>query len=248
MNYKRLSKYVKSLTQEQKELRKRILEISHSLHLSHLGSCLSAVDLIDAVYRVKRNDEKFILSNGHAGLALYVILEKYGLIKDPKLFRKLHVHPDRNIKLGISVSTGSLGQGLPIALGMALSNRSRNVYCMISDGECTEGSIWESLRLVGELKISNLKIILNANGWGAYSKISLPSLIKRLKAFNYGLVLVDGSNLNQIVKILERKTEGKPLLVFARTSVYQLPFLKDQDAHYYVMNDQDYLSARDFLL
>lgn len=240
--------FIKQLTAEQKQTRQRIIEISFRNQYPHLGSCLSAVDLVQAVYSIKKPDEKFILSNGHAGLALYVVLEKYGLIKDPKIFEKLHVHPERNIRLGISVSTGSLGQGLPIALGIALATRSRNVYCMISDGECTEGSIWESLRLAGELKISNLKIILNANGWGAYSKISLPSLIKRLKAFNCELILVDGSNFNQIIKTLERKTGTKPLLIFARTSVYQLPFLKDQDAHYYVMNEQDYLSAKDFLL
>jgi|SRR3989344_4191424 len=241
-------KYIQSLTQEQRKTRRRILDISFKLHLSHLGSCFSAIDLIDAVYSVKKEDEQFVLSNGHAGVALYVILEKYGKIKNPKIFEKLFVHPNRDLNLGISVSTGSLGHGLPIALGMALANRTKNVYCMISDGECAEGSIWETLRLAVELEASNLKVILNANGWGAYGAISLPSLFKQLKSFGCQLSTVDGHNINDIIEALKKNTANKPLIIFAKTDVSQLPFLKDQDAHYYVMNEQDYLLALDLLL
>src|SRR6266498_2327336 len=133
---------IKNFSREQKKLRKRILEISHDLHFSHLGSCLSAVDLIDAIYSIKKSKDKFILSNGHAAVAWYVVLEKYGYIKDKQFYKKLHIHPDRNPKVDIHVSTGSLGQGLPIALGMALSDRKTTIYCMLSDGECAEGSIW----------------------------------------------------------------------------------------------------------
>src|SRR3990167_2725344 len=171
---------IKKLNSEQKKLRIRILELSNESHLSHLGSCLSAVDLIDAIYKIKKKDEKFILSNGHAGIALYSVLEKYGYFKNPNDIKKLNIHPDMNIKHGIYVSTGSLGQGLPIALGMALADRKKNIYCMLSDGECAEGSIWEALRVANENKLYNLKIIINANGWGAYDKINLVSLIKRI--------------------------------------------------------------------
>lgn len=247
MSFKKEDKYIKSLTLDQRETRKRILEISHKLHLSHIGSCFSAVDLIDAVYKAKKNDEKFILSNGHAGVALYVILEKFGLIKNPKFFEKLHVHPDRNPKYGIPVSTGSLGQGLPIALGIALASRDKNVYCMISDGECAEGSIWESLRLADELKVNNLKIILNANGWGAYGPISLPALVRKIKSFDHHLVTVDGHNIREVTGVLKKKIKNRPVLIFAKTTVSQLPFLKGQDAHYYIMNEEDYLLAKDLL-
>lgn len=246
MAFRRSNNYIKHLSKEQRETRRRILEISHKLHFSHLGSCLSAVDLIDAVYKIKQRDEKFILSNGHAGIALYVILEKNGLIQNSEILEKLHVHPDRNIDIGIHVSTGSLGHGLPIALGMALADKKRDVYCMISDGECAEGSIWESLRLASELKLNNLKIILNANGWGAYHSIPLRSLFKRLKSFGCNLILINGHDINEAVSILKRKT-NKPLLIFARTKVEQFPFLKEQDAHYYVMNDQDFSLALGFL-
>src|SRR3972149_10953189 len=122
---------IKLLTAEQKNTRRRILEISFQRNFSHIGSCLGSIDLIDAIYKVKKRDEQFILSNGHAGVALYVILEKNGMIKDSNIIKKLNVHPDRNLDIGISVSTGSLGQGLPIALGMALSNKNENVYCLV---------------------------------------------------------------------------------------------------------------------
>lgn len=243
----RSDNFVKTLDKEQLETRRRILEISHKFHFSHLGSCFSAVDLIDAVYKIKKPDEKFVLSNGHAGIALYVILEKYGFIRDTETFKKLYVHPDRNTDLGIHVSTGSLGHGLPIALGMAFADRSKNVYCMISDGECAEGSVWETFRIAAEKKAGNLKIILNANGWGAYGNIALPQLMKRIKSFDLGVVVINGHDMNEIIKALKIKTD-QPLVVFAKTVVGQFPFLKDQDAHYYIMSDQDYLSALDSLL
>jgi len=228
-----------SLTVGQKSTRKRILEISFKRGLSHIGSCLSCVDLIDAVYIVKKKEEKFVLSNGHAGIALYVILEKHGLISGKKT-EKLHVHPDRNPKYGIDVSTGSLGHGLPIALGISLANRKKNVYCTISDGECAEGSVWETLRIASESKVNNLKILLNANSWGAYSQINLKVLLKRLKAFGCKVLETDGHNLKSLVKALRTKTKNQPLILFAKTKIDQFPFLKGQDAHYYVMKEKDF--------
>jgi transketolase len=231
---------LKKLTDEQKKLRIKILELSHESNLSHLGSCLSSVDLIDAIYKTKKKNEKFVLSNGHAGIAWYVVLEKYGYIKDSKTIKKLNIHPDRNIKYDIHVSTGSLGQGLPIALGMALADRKKNVYCMISDGECTEGSIWEALRVASEKKVHNLKIILNANGWSAYDKVNLSNLANRFKGFGYTIKKVDGHDSKQILSSLKNIADNKSVILFAYTSVEQFPFLKGQDAHYYVLKDEDY--------
>lgn len=230
---------LKKLTLEQKLTRKKILEISYISNFSHLGSCLSAVDLIDAVYEVKEKEDKFILSNGHAGVALYAILEKNGLI-DRASVEKLYVHPDRNPALSIDVSTGSLGQGLPIAVGMALADRTKSIYCMISDGEISEGSIWEALRIASEQKLTNLKIILNANGWGAYGFIPLQDLPNRFKAFGLQVKMADGHNLAGLTRILKAKVNFKPLLLFGKTTVEQLPFLNGQDAHYFVMKEGDY--------
>jgi transketolase len=235
--------HIESLTSEQKSTRRRVLEISHQKNLSHLGSCLSSIDLIDGVYKVKKKDEKFILSNGHAGIALYVILEKNGFIKKSDI-EVLGVHPDGNPKLRIDASTGSLGQGLPIALGMALSNKNKNVYCLVSDGECAEGSIWEALRIAKDYKIINLKIIVNANGWSAYDPVNLNSLINKFKGFGYQVLEINGHDMNDILEALKIKNQT---VIFARTSVDQIPCLKGLDAHYRIMNEKDCKQALDLL-
>lgn len=239
--------HLKKLSRSQKNLRKRILEITYNSRLSHLGSCLTAVDLIDSVYKIKKPGEKFVLSNGHAGVAWYAVLEKYGYIKDTNTINNFHIHPDRNLECGIHVSTGSLGQGLPIALGMALADRHKNVYCMISDGECTEGSIWEALRVIYETKVYNLKIIINANGWSAYDKVNLLYLRRRIRGFGFKMQKVDGHDIDSILSSLNERNTNKPLLLFARTDVGQFPFLKGQDAHYYVMKQEDYDLAMQLL-
>src|SRR3990167_1457894 len=223
----------------QKELRRNILDISFERGFSHLGSCLSDVDLILSVYQHKKPNDKFILSNGHAGVALYAVLEKFGLIKHDQI-KNLRVHPDRNPDIGIEVSTGSLGQGLPIGVGMALSNRGNHIYCMVSDGEYYEGSIWESLRFAEDSSLSNLTIIVNANGWGAYHPVTVPNLISRTKSFCSNVALVDGHDLSKIEEALAVERNDKPVVIFGETTVEQLPFLKGQDAHYYVMTEQDY--------
>ena len=237
---------IEELSRGQKDTRKRILEISFQKQSSHLGSCLSAVDLIDAVYQVKQKDEKFVLSNGHSAIALYVILEKYNLLKSD-LIHNLHIHPDRNPAIGIDVSTGSLGQGLPIALGIALANRSKNVYCTISDGECSEGSIWETFRIAEEQKARNLKVILNANGWSAYQSIAIQKLNNRINSFDWIVIEADGHNINELVQALKIKTLCKPLLISAKTEVEQFPFLKGLNAHYKVMNKSEYEQAMEIL-
>lgn len=153
-----------------KDLKRRIIEISYKNKLSHLGSCLTASDIIEEIYSIKKPDEKFILSSGHAGVALYAVIEKHEGVGAEKIFKHHGVHPDRCTKCHLDCSTGSLGQGLPIAVGMALANRTKNVYCLISDGEATEGSIWEALRIKNQEFLYNLKVYCNWNSYSAYSQ------------------------------------------------------------------------------
>lgn len=202
-----------------KDLKRRIIEISYKHKLSHIGSCLTAVDIIDEIYTTKKKDEKFILSAGHAGLALYVVLEKY-LGKDvEKIFLHHGVHPDRCADCSLDCSSGSLGHGLGIAVGMALADRAKNVYCLISDGECSEGSIWESIRIANEQNLNNLNVYCNFNGWGAYKDINIEELREKF----YG---VYGTN---------------PDITFRETDMKDWPeWLKGQQAHYVVMNEQQY--------
>lgn len=148
--------------------KRRIIEISYKYKLSHLGSCLTAVDIIKEIYELKRPEDRFVLSSGHAGLALYVVLEANGGRNAEEIFNHHGVHPDRCRECGIDCSAGSLGHGLPIAVGMALSDRNKDVYALISDGECAEGSIWEAVRIKKETSLTNLKIYLNHNGYAAY--------------------------------------------------------------------------------
>lgn len=207
-----------------KDLKKRILEISYNYKLSHIGSCLTAVDIIDDIYKKKKPEDIFVLSSGHAGLALYVVLEKYLLIDAEELFFKHGVHPNRDLPNNIYCSSGSLGQGLPIALGMALADKSRNVYCLISDGECSEGSIWEALRIQKELYIENLFVYVNMNGWGAYKEINEIWLENQLKYMSWARS------------------------IWTSDAIWPFKFLKGQDAHYYTMNVLDYREAMKILL
>lgn len=201
-----------------KRLKKRIIEISHKHKLSHLGSCLTAVDIIDEIFFLKQPHEKFVLSSGHAGLALYVVIESRGGKNAENIFTHHGVHPDRCSDCGLDCSTGSLGHGLPIAVGMALADRTKNVYCLISDGEFAEGSITEALNVCRQLKLSNLKVYLNLNGWTAYRKIQVaPSTFAAAG-----------------IRVRE-------------TNVEQLPFLKGLDAHYHTMTDNEYRQAMEVL-
>lgn len=203
---------------QNKDLKRRIIEISWKNKLSHLGSCITAVDIIKEIYDIKKPEEHFILSSGHAGLALYVVLEAYEGKDAEKIFAHHGVHPDRCADCGIDCSTGSLGQGLPIAVGMALSDRTKNVYCLISDGECAEGSIAEAFRVKYEQELINLKVFININGWAAYGEPNMDFI----DHYYY-------------------------LAKFCHTDPSYLPFLKGQDAHYYTMKEEDYNQAMEIL-
>ena len=111
---------------------------------------------------------------------------------------------------------------------------------MVSDGECAEGSIWEALRVAKEKKVHNLKIVINANGWGAYDKVNLANLIKRIKGFGYAVNTVDGHDNKNILNSFKKIRSNNLTILFAYTSVEQFPFLKGQDAHYYVLKEKDY--------
>lgn len=237
---------MKKISKEQKSDRKKILKIIHEAKTSHISSCLSAVDIISSVYKVKKPEETFILSAGHCAIAWYVVLERMGLLKNPKL-EKLHVHPDRNPGHGIEVSTGSLGHGLSIGVGMALSDRRKNVYCLVSDGECQEGSIWEGVRVAGEHGLDNLKIIVNANGHTAYSTTDPKVLIPRFKSFNCHVIKTNGHSITKLSEGLKTKASKKPLVVLASTIVEHLSFLKGIDAHYKIMTADDYHKAMEEL-
>jgi transketolase len=200
------------------DLKKRIIDIAFKNRLSHLGSYLSSVDIIDEIYSEMNPDDIFILSSGHAALAQYVCIEKYYNIDAELLFEKHGGHPVLDEDNKIYCSTGSLGLGIAFGIGRALANKNRKVYILISDGECAEGSVWESLRLINELKIENIFIYCNVNGYCAYDEIDIPYLTNRLLAF-------------------------LPVIRIRYTTVEQYPFLKGLNAHYHIMSEDDYRSV-----
>ena len=199
-------------------LKKRIVEIAYKHKLGHLGSYLSSVDIVDEIYSKMRENDIFILSSGHASMAMYVCIEKYHGINAEMLFKKHGGHPHRDEENKIYCSTGSLGLGLPIALGRALADRTRKVWVLVSDGEAAEGSIWESLKTIEELKIDNIEVFVNINGLCAYKEVDVDYMTTRLKAF-------------------------LPSIHLRYTTVEQYPFLKGLNAHYHVMSEENYKQA-----
>ena len=200
------------------DLKQRILEIAYKHKLSHLGSYLSAVNIIDEIYESKNPNDIFILSSGHAALALYVILEKYEGKNAEKLFLKHGGHPHRDEENGIYCSTGSLGLGITVAVGRALADKNRKVHVLISDGESAEGSVWEALRFIQENNLTNIEVYVNVNGYAAYDKVDTKYLVDRLKVF-------------------------LPSINIRYTNVNQYPFLRGLNAHYHVMSEEDYKST-----
>ena len=200
------------------ELKKRIVKIAYKYKLSHLGSYFSALKIIDSIYQKMNKDDIFILSSGHAALALYVCLEKYRGQDAEALFIKHGGHPHWDEEAGIHCSTGSLGMGITIALGRAIANPNRKVYVLVSDGECAEGSVWESLKTIVEQNIQNIEIHVNINGYAAYREVDTTYLTNRLKIFY-------------------------PEINIHYTTVEHFPFLKGLNAHYHVMKENDYQTA-----
>ena len=161
------------------------------------------------------DNEFFILRNGHAGLALYVVLEKYYGVDPVDMLHKHGIHPGRDLENHLYCSTGSLGSGLPIAIGHALATPEKRVWCMISDGEAAEGSIWESLRYITDNKVNNIEVYANINGMGAYDPVDSTTLINRLRAF-------------------------MPRIRIRQSELPNWSFAKDLLTHYYVLKEQDY--------
>ena len=206
-----------------KDLKRRIIEIAYKHKLGHLGSYMSCVDTINHIFTIKNPEDIFILSNGHAALAQYVVLEKFHGHDAEVLFKKHGGHPHLDADNHIWCSTGSLGMGISVAVGRALANPDRKVYVMLSDGECAEGVVWEALRVIADLKIKNIHVYVIHNGYAAYHEVELESLVRRLGGFA-------GDDNITIIRDAQLPTE-------------EFPFLKGMNAHYHIMKEADYYTA-----
>jgi len=215
-----------------KKIRRKILNISNKAQSAHIGSSLSIVDIITVLYLkiIKRNLKNiFILSKGHACLAHYCLLNQLKVISDKMLntYGKnnsiLMCHSSHKVK-GVNLSTGSLGHGLPVATGIALSNvilkRKEKVFVLLSDGELNEGSNWESILFAAHHKLKNLVIIIDYNKVQSLDSvkntIKLEPIKQKFLSFGCDAVLINGHDHKEIFKAIKKKTT-KPLVVIAST-------------------------------
>src|SRR5687768_14474908 len=219
-------------------IRRTILDQSRRANVGHIGSCLCVVDILAALYghvlRVSSPDDpdrdRFVLSKGHAALALYSVLAQKGWISEAQLNTfcgddsLLGVHPEAALR-GVDFSTGSLGHGLSMAAGAALAARmqgsDRRVYCLISDAECNEGSVWEAAMFAAHHRLGNLVAILDWNGQQAMGRtadvLDCSNLRQRWEAFGWRTIEVDGHALPALVEALAAPAPagGAPLIVLA---------------------------------
>tara|TARA_B110000285_G_C14877553_1_gene492254 strand:- start:65 stop:823 length:759 start_codon:yes stop_codon:yes gene_type:complete len=218
-----------------KKLISRIAELSVIGKEGHVPSALSILDIIWVIYNkiininlLKRRSRKrdfFILSKGHGCLAQYVVLEKKGIIskKDLNTFCKYKSnfggHPDSNKIEGIECSTGSLGHGFPFAAGVAYGNKLLNikskVITLVGDGECNEGSIWETCMIASHHKLNNLICIVDKNK-SSDRALKIDDLKSKFKSFGWHAVNIDGHSHKAIFKALNIKSK-KPLAIIANT-------------------------------
>lgn len=217
------------------QLRCDILEASARSSEGHIPSAFSILDILFCVYlydshsrmqNLERFDYNFILSKGHGSLALYAVLSEAGFfdkswIKDFGGYgSRFGGHPDRNKVPGVMASTGSLGHGLPIAVGVALANRisgkKQRSIVLIGDGELNEGSNWESLLLASHHHLNNLTVIIDSNH-SSDRALELGDLESKLNSFGFSTQIIDGHNHIQIVKALEFVDESKPRAIVAKT-------------------------------
>ena len=250
-------------------IRGRVIEMCHASGSAHLGSSLSCIDVLTAAYwHVLKVDPKnpadplrdrFILSKGHAALALYAALRARGWIDEEALasycgdHSLAGTHPDHQLP-GVDFSTGSLGQGLSFGAGAALaaklSGSGRRVYVLVSDAKCNEGSVWESVMFAAQHGLSNLVAIIDANGQQAldhtHRVLDLSPLEARWAAFGWQTQVVDGHDLGQLTQALSGDgSSSAPRVVVARTVFGKgVSFMEGQIKwHYMPMNDDEYRQA-----
>lgn len=231
-----------NLKMHAKNIRKNIVKMIANAKSGHPGGALSATDILDVLYfevmdinkdNVKGVDrDRFVLSKGHASALLYAVLKEKDLLSEDLLtFRqlnsKLQGHPNMNYVDGVDMSTGSLGQGISAAVGMAMANKlkgnTHRVYALLGDGESQEGQVWEAAMAAAHYKLDNLCAILDYNGLqidGDITKVMNPTpLDDKFKAFGWEVLHIDGHDFTQIREAFaQAKTiKGKPTLILAKT-------------------------------
>ena len=234
---------LQDLKEKAKNIRKNIIEIVYNAASGHPGGSLSIADVLTVLYFKElnvdvnnpkdENRDRFVLSKGHCAPALYATLAEKGFIpkEDLKSVRKLEGylqgHPDMKHTNGVDMTSGSLGQGLSVANGMALAakldNKDYRVYCVCGDGEIQEGQIWEAAMTSNHYKLDNICVIVDNNNLqidGSVEDVMNPyPLDKKFESFGFNVLVIDGHNFDEIIEALEnaKQTKGKPTAIIAKT-------------------------------
>ena len=252
---------------ETKNIRKRILELALKAGNSgaHVGGALSCVEILCSIYqRINAQDhsenrDSVILSKGHGALALYCVLEAFGVLtkEQTDTFETngthLFAHASRDIEHGIEFSGGSLGLGISFATGVALACKfkglSNRIYVIVGDGECNEGIFWETLLTINKYKLDNITIIIDANGVQADGPTSdvldLSPMAEKMRAFGIDTYEVDGHSIEALNIALEGKTQGRVKAIIANTIKGKgISFMEGTAAwHHGVVNQKKYDAA-----
>lgn len=254
-----------------KKIRKDIIQEVYSGKSGHPGGALSCADILTVLYFNQMNinpeepkaeeRDRFILSKGHASPALYATLAERGYFDKNELttFRninsKLQGHPDMNKVPGVDMTTGSLGQGLSIANGMALSSKLNKdgfrVYCLLGDGEIEEGEIWEAAMTSAHYKLDNLCVIVDNNNLqidGEIGKVMSPYPIdEKFASFGFEVFTIDGHNFKDILEAFNKakSIKGKPTAIIAKTIKGKgVSFMENEAGwHGKAPNDEEYERA-----
>ncbi len=264
MENERLRKYAANV-------RQNILTEIHAAQSGHPGGSLSAADIVTTLYFDEMgineenvntiNRDRFVLSKGHASPLLYAVLCEKGFISKEELltFRRINSrlqgHPNMNYLPGVDMSTGSLGQGVSTAVGMAMANKldknEHRVYTLLGDGECQEGQVWEAAMAAGHYQLDNLCLIVDHNRLqidGDVKKVmNVDPLDEKFKAFGFHVLTINGHDFDEIKAAFKeaRETKGMPTAIIAMTTKGQgVSFMENQAGwHGVAPNDAQFEQA-----
>ena len=247
-------------------LREVIVKLAYAAgnNAAHIGGALSCVDFIavvDNLFHLNNSQalSSLVLSKGHACLALYALMIKNGISSFEEISSSIEKdgskflgHPCRDINLGISFSTGSLGNGLAHAVGVALYRKSigleEHVFCILGDGECNEGIVWESFDFISRMNLSNMYIFIDCNLWqqtqqSLYSRDNYSAFYKRISSFDFNAVMIDGHDHTALKSTLVNSSF--PTVIVAKTVKGKgVSFLEgNNDSHHMILTQEALDSA-----
>lgn len=257
------------------QLRKHIVTSLHAAKCGHPGGSLSAADIVTYLYNEEMNidpknpkkedRDRFVLSKGHVAPALYGALAMKGYFPEEELLKlrktgeMLQGHPDMKGTPGVDMSAGSLGQGISVAVGMALSakmsDETYRVYTLLGDGEIEEGQVWEATMFAGHRKLDNLVVIVDNNDLqidGNVGEVCSPyPIAEKFEAFNFHVITIDGHDFDAIDKAFKeaKQTKGMPTAIIAKTVKGKgVSFMENQVSwHGAAPNDEQYAVAMEDL-